>query len=536
MKASHKSLVLTIIGILTAAGSAGAVDVNGEHVDPNKDFGKDASYKLVGDTTFGWLCGAQGGDFDLNGHAFVMETGGGNRTVFSGTLSGSGSFEWHGGGVPQVSPSVLNGDKPNTFKGVFTLTNGILDLDKPAGVDAIPGDLVLGTKGDALVKLVKPNQINDSSNVTLCGPGINGLLLQGNSETLASLTLGSHAVIDMGEQPSTLRIGNSSAKTWDVTKTLTVFNYKPGKDGLTFGTDEKGLSKTQLARIGFDKPAGMPAGLYTAKMSGSGQVLPDALVSAVNPPFDVTPKAVAERSRIHQVGGLAELSGKASPLKDGMTIDFFGDSITWQNTYIEAIDKAVKAGEGTHGKAVKLINRGINGGGVFSLRDGSDKAAYPGDSAQKPFAATIATDKADVVVVFIGINDVWWRNTSPEDFEKALTDLTVSAKANKSKVILATMTVHGELPDGKNSDDAKIEKYCELTRKVAQASGSTLVDLRKAYIAYLQNSNAQLRVDGTLFFKPAGVLTYDGVHPSASGTELLASLIGDGILRALSKP
>ena len=61
------------------------------------------------------------------------------------------------------------------------------------------------------------------------------------------------------------------------------------------------------------------------------------------------------------------------------------------------------------------------------------------------------------------------------------------------------------------------------------------VDLRKAYIAYLQNNNAQLRVDGTLFFKPAGVLTYDGVHPSASGTELLANLIGDGILRALSK-
>jgi len=536
MKASLKSLVLTIFGILSAAGPAGAVDVSGEHVDPNKDFGKDASYKLVGDTTFGWLSGTQGGDFDLNGHGFVMETGGGNRTVFSGTLSGSGSFQWHGGGVPQVSPSVLSGDKPNTFKGVFTLTNGILDLDKPAGVDAIPGDLVLGTKGDALVKLVKPNQINDSSNVTLCGPGINGLLLQGNSETIASLTLGSHAVIDMGEQPSTLRIGNSSAKTWDPTKTLTIFNYKPGKDSLIFGTDEHGLGKSQLARIGFDMPAGMPAGLYTAKMSGSGQVQPDALVSAVNPPFDVTPTAVAGRTKILQVGGLRELSGKASPLKDGMTIDFFGDSITWQNTYIEAIDKALKAGEGTRGRTVKLVNRGINGGGVLSLRDGSDKAAYPGDSAQKPFAASIAADKADVVVVFIGINDVWWRNTSPEDFEKALTDLTVSAKANKSIVILATMTVHGELPDGKNSDDAKIERYCELTRKVAQASGSTLIDLRKAYIAYLQNSNAQLRVDGTLFFKPAGVLTYDGVHPSASGTELLANLIGDGILRALLKP
>jgi len=29
------------------------------------------------------------------------------------------------------------------------------------------------------------------------------------------------------------------------------------------------------------------------------------------------------------------------------------------------------------------------------------------------------------------------------------------------------------------------------------------------------------------------VLTYDGVHPSAAGTSLLAKLIGDGLFRAL---
>ena len=102
--------------------------------------------------------------------------------------------------------------------------------------------------------------------------------------------------------------------------------------------------------------------------------------------------------------------------------------------------------------------------------------------------------------------------------------------------VLATMTVHGELPDGNNPDDPKIEIYSELTRKVAQATGTTLVDLRKAYLAYLRNHNAQLRVDGSLYFKPSGVLTYDGVHPTASGTELLANLIADGIFRALAKP
>lgn len=64
----------------------------------------------------------------------------------------------------------------------------------------------------------------------------------------------------------------------------------------------------------------------------------------------------------------------------------------------------------------------------------------------------------------------------------------------------------------------------------------SLVDLRKAYVAYLQNHNAQLRVDGTLYFMPSGVLTYDGVHPSSKGVALLANLISDGVFRALGGP
>ena len=133
--------------------------------------GEGAGYKLVGDTIFGWRTGTLTGDIDLNGHALVMETGGGNRTVFSGAITGRGSLEWRGGGVPQVAPSILGGDKPNTFQGAFTLAQGVLDLDKPAGVDAIPGDLVIGAKASALVKLDKPNQINDAANVTLGGHG-----------------------------------------------------------------------------------------------------------------------------------------------------------------------------------------------------------------------------------------------------------------------------------------------------------------------------------------------------------------------------
>jgi lysophospholipase L1-like esterase len=520
--------------LLAPVNALHAVDIHGNYESPNQALGKPANYKLVGDTTFGWRTGEITGDIDLGGHAFVMETGGGNHTVFSGAISGKGSMEWRGGGVPQVSPSVLSGDRPNTFQGVFTLVRGVLDLDKPAGVDAIPGDLIIGGKGDALVRLDQSNEINPTATVTLAGPGVSGLDLQGHEQKLAALTLKTHAVIHMGDKPATLVVGDSSARPWDLTKTLTIHGYKPGKDKLIFGQNAGGLSAAELARVGFAAPAGMPNGLYDATIGPDGQLTPHAAVVAVNPPFDVSPAAIARREKLYRVPGLAALTGKSSPLKDGTTIVFFGDSITWQNGYIGRVQAAIAKGEGTQGKRVKLVNRGINGGGVLQVRDGAKGAGYPGNTPQASFAHLIAADKADLAVVFIGVNDVWWRNTAADVFEKGLRDLVAAAKANNTKLVLATLSVHGELPDGRNGEDRKLDQYAEITRKVARDTNTTLVDLRRAYIAYLQNHNAQLRVDGTLYMVPTGVLTYDGVHPSAAGVKLLSNLIGDGIVRALT--
>jgi lysophospholipase L1-like esterase len=532
---SHRFWItpLALLATMRLALSAVAADISGNHENPNQEFGRDASYKLIGDSMFGWKTGTQAGDLDLNGHAFVMDTGGGHYTVFSGAITGRGSFEWRSGGVPQVAPSILSGAKANTFQGPFTLSKGVLDLDKPAGLDAIPGDLIIGSKGSAVVRLKKSNQISDAANVTLGGPGISGLELQGHNEKFAALTLKTHAEIAMGDKPAALVVGDSSARSWDLSKTMTIRGFKPGKDKLVFGKDGQGLSKAQLARIGFASPEGLSEGLYTAKIGPDGSLSPAALVKPVNPPFDVSPQANTERAKLYNVAGLAGLTGMASPLKDGLTIDFFGDSITWQNGFVEAIGQAIKAGEGTKDKTIQLVNRGINGGGVLQVRDGSTNSAFPGNSAQKSFAESIAADKADLAVVFIGINDVWWRNTTPEVFEQALRDLVTSAKASQTKLVLATLSIRGELPDGKNSDDSKIEQYAEITRKVAGDTSATLVDLRRAYIAFLQNHNAQLRVDGTLYSAPSGILTYDGVHPSAKGVALLANLISDGMARAL---
>jgi alpha-N-acetylglucosaminidase len=238
----------------------------------------------------------------------------------------------------------------------------------------------------------------------------------------------------------------------------------------------------------------------------------------------------ALREKLYDIDGLTELSGKSSPLTDGMTIDFFGDSITWLNGYITSLNGAIASGEGTKGKRIKLVNRGINGGGVQQVHEGAEGAGYPGNSPQAAFAKLIASDKADVAVVFIGINDVWWRKTAPDAFEKAMRDIAAEAKANHTKLVLATLTVHGELPDGKNADDAKIDQFAEITRKVARDTGATLVDLRSAYAAFLHDHNSSTAA------KPSGILTYDGVHPNGDGVKLLANLIADGIFRALTSP
>ncbi|MCX6880491.1 MAG: SGNH/GDSL hydrolase family protein [Verrucomicrobia bacterium] len=531
MKQINQSAILTTISLLSAAGLACAtdvIDVNG--VDPA--YVADASYKLVGDTTFDYKWRGGAGGIDLNGHAFVSDTGGGNRRIIGGAITGTGTVAWSGGGVPQVDNSILSGDQPNTFKGTFTLLNGVLDLDKPAGVDAIPGDLIIGSKGNAMVKLMKSNQINDASNVTLGGPEISWLNLNGHDETIASLTVMAHAVIDMGGEPSALAIGDSSACQWDLTKTVTISGFKAGKNQLVFGKHAKGLTPEQLARVGFDDPAGM---LYTANMDSNGQVTPAAPVKAVNPPFEVSPTAAKERAKFYEVPGLAALTDKHSPLKDGLTIGFFGDSITWQNGYVGMIGQAIKDGEGTKGMTIKLVNRGINGADAAGLLKGSQGGGYPGNTPQQSLADVLVADKVDLAVVFIGINDVWFGKGPADDYEKSLREMVATAKAAKTTLVLTTVTVQGELPDGKNGNDPKIEIFAEIARKVAKDTGTTLVDLRKAYIAYLQNHNAKLRIDGSLYLKPAGILTYDGVHPSATGNTLLANLIGDGIFRALSK-
>ena len=71
-----------------------------------------------------------------------------------------------------------------------------------------------------------------------------------------------------------------------------------------------------------------------------------------------------------------------------------------------------------------------------------------------------------------------------------------------------------------------------FAREVAAKTNTTLVDLRKVFLAHLEKHNT-LQADGA--YKRKGVLTYDGVHLLPAGNALLADHLSRGITAALRR-
>lgn len=457
---------------------------------------------------------------------------GGNSSTLLGPIAGEGNLVWSGG-----SGTTIGGTAPNTLSGSYAVGGGRVILAKPAGVNAVAGPLTL--QANAKLEWDQDEQVADGVPVKF-GGDLCVMNLNGHRETLGTLDLQGHAVIECGKGGNMLAAADSHAIAWDSSKELIIDAWKGsraggGTDRIVVGKSADALTARQLACIGFRNPAGLPAGLFLSTILQTGELVPAGAVQPVKPPFDLSAKAVGERQLVYQVAGRANLCGSNTPLKKDMKIAFFGDSITWGGGYIGLIDQALKTGDGTVDLGVKLINHGVNGGGALTLRDGDEGTSHVGGTKPKPFAENLANDRPAVAVIFIGVNDIWWRKTSPADFDKALRDMVATARANKTVPVLATLAVWGDDPSQANANNLKCDEYAAITRQVAAATASTLVDLRKACFAYLQNHNVELRLDGSIRFYPTGILTGDGVHTNGPGTELLADLISQGILEALKK-
>lgn len=195
-------------------------------------------------------------------------------------------------------------------------------------------------------------------------------------------------------------------------------------------------------------------------------------------------------------------------LKKGDRIVFLGDSITAAGNrgkgYIQIIRKYLADKKSDLG--IECIGAGISGNKVPDL--------------QRRVEKHVVAKKPTIVVIYIGINDVWHgerdpkRGTSPDAFEKGLKEVIGKCKKAGAQVVLCTPSVIGELPKGANKLDKKLDEYSNISRKVAKELNLNVCDLRKAFVTYLAKNNSEKKV--------RGVLTSDRVHLNAAGNRFVA--------------
>ena len=185
-------------------------------------------------------------------------------------------------------------------------------------------------------------------------------------------------------------------------------------------------------------------------------------------------------------------------------IIFFGDSITQQgakgNGYINHLKKQLDTSN------YELLGAGIGGNKVYDLYLRLEK--------------DVLGKKTDLVFIYVGINDVWHKQTSRTgtDYPKYLKfyqALIDKIKANGAHIVLCTPSVIGEKKIGTNELDAELDKYAAGIRELAAKNNLPFCDLRNAFADYEAKNNPQdLEKD---------ILTTDGVHLNDKGNQLVAT-------------
>lgn len=196
----------------------------------------------------------------------------------------------------------------------------------------------------------------------------------------------------------------------------------------------------------------------------------------------------------------------AGPLQKGERIVFLGDSITQAGAgpggYVTLVRESLKASHPDLG--IEVLGAGISGNKVPDLERRLEKDVL----AKKP----------TLVVIYIGINDVWHsqsgRGTPKEAFDKGLRGLIEQIRAAGARVLLCTASVIGEKTDGSNPLDKMLDEYCDVSREVAASTKTPLLDLRKAFLEHLKAHNPKN--------ESKGLLTSDTVHLNAAGNQFVA--------------
>ncbi len=145
-------------------------------------------------------------NFSGIGHTVVFNSG---KTVGLDINSAANTFtadqvlDQGTGGLTKSGSGTLtfSGSSANTYTGTTTLTGGVLQLSKTAGVNAIAGDI--NYTNPSTINLTASNQIADTSVVTFASGNYSYLNMNGYSETVVGIVSNGSGVIQNAQTAST---------------------------------------------------------------------------------------------------------------------------------------------------------------------------------------------------------------------------------------------------------------------------------------------------------------------------------------------
>ena len=194
------------------------------------------------------------------------------------------------------------------------------------------------------------------------------------------------------------------------------------------------------------------------------------------------------------------------PLK----IIFFGDSITQAGIRPDGYIDKLKQMLDKNGikDNYQLIGAGIGGNKIYDL--------------YLRLEEDVLEQKPDVVVIWVGVNDVWHKRTfgtgtDIDKFEKFYVAIIKKLQSQGVKVIVATPSTIGERTDFSNEQDGDLNRYSQIMRDIAAKYDCPVADFRKAFLTYIVEKNKDNR--------ESGILTSDRVHLNEAGNQLVADIL-----------
>ncbi len=259
------------------------------------------------------------------------------QTAIANPSSGATALTKNGTGTWQLA-----GSSANTYTGLTTVNAGELDLNKSTG-NAVAGDLTIGDgSGTDTLKLLAANQISNTAVVTLTNAGSAVFNLNGNSETIGSLTDSaagaSGASVQLGA--GTLTVGDASNRTFagvisgsggglvkvgNGTQTLTGTNTFTGSTIISGGTLEAGAA----GALGSTSSITVNTG-GTLLLSGSGNRINDNTTT-----FTLAGGTLNTGGLSETLGALTLSSDSIIDFGSGSSILTFADSSfsTWSGSF-----------------------------------------------------------------------------------------------------------------------------------------------------------------------------------------------------------